>query len=67
MPRFFAKEGDGENRRDRAHDLAGIAHQSARNIDRNDRQSSARGSSQGFRRRSFERAAESCAEERIDH
>jgi hypothetical protein len=67
VARFLAEEGDGKDRRNGTQSLAGIAHQAARNIDRNDRQSHSGGGRQSFRGRSLEHAAKACPEDGIHH
>jgi hypothetical protein len=67
MPRLLAKEGDGQNRRNRAQGFAGVPHEATRNINGDDRRSPARCFSQGFRGRPLQFAAEPCTKDRIHY
>ena len=67
VARLLTKKSDGQKRWNGAQHFSGIAHQAARNIDGNDRQSPPGCGSQGFRGRSPECAAKPRAKDRVYH
>ena len=66
-PGFLRKKVTVRTAANGAQSFAGIAHEAARNIDGNDRQSPPGCGSQGFRSGSLERAAKPRAKDRVYH